>query len=431
MRILFLAYDFPPSRHVGAIRSERVVRALAARSHFVDVIARREGPATYPEIPNTRIHRVVALPSVIRMAAKLRDRLKPRASGKPPLTREPVTVRSSPRMIRTLESILRLPDEESGFVFPALLRALSVDLQNVDLVYSSGPPHSSHLVAATLATLVPHLRWIAELRDPWADNVTMETGTPTSDAITRWLERSTLSRADSVVTVTDRILEELNRRLGSSFPRHALVAYNGIHETTAPPPRARRGEAIILYAGSCYHKRDPRPFLEAAAQFLEKRPLTAPRLRVQFLGGCRSYNGQSLPEVVRTLGLEQSVDFLDWLPPSEARSRMANADLLLLLAKDQPAQVPNKLYDYLGARRPIIAVVDTDGESARILRQVTGHYLLSSNSTPDFLECLNAIFRDETLPTFTGSEKVLSRLTVRNQLARLVGHIEAVVREEG
>jgi hypothetical protein len=55
------------------------------------------------------------------------------------------------------------------------------------------------------------------------------------------------------------------------------------------------------------------------------------------------------------------------------------ADILLLLAQNQPDQVPNKLYEYLGTRRPILAFADADGESAALLREAGSHEVVCSD----------------------------------------------------
>jgi hypothetical protein len=65
---------------------------------------------------------------------------------------------------------------------------------------------------------------------------------------------------------------------------------------------------------------------------------------------------------------------------------MASADLLLLLAQDQPLSVPNKLYEYLGMGKPIFAVADEQGETTRLLREVGGHFVLDAHEEPEVME---------------------------------------------
>ena len=99
-------------------------------------------------------------------------------------------------------------------------------------------------------------------------------------------------------------------------------------------------------------------------------------MRVDFAGECRSYDGVSVEGMVEELGLADVVHFHDWMPHAEAQALIRGADLLLMIALGQPLQVPNKLFDYLGTRVPMLAVVDADGESARMLRRVGGHHLI-------------------------------------------------------
>jgi glycosyltransferase involved in cell wall biosynthesis len=75
-------------------------------------------------------------------------------------------------------------------------------------------------------------------------------------------------------------------------------------------------------------------------------------------------------------GLTDLVHFHDWMSNADAQAMLRSADLLFLIALSQPLQVPNKLYDYLGTRRPMLAVVDAGGETEGMLRQVGGHVVV-------------------------------------------------------
>ncbi len=79
-------------------------------------------------------------------------------------------------------------------------------------------------------------------------------------------------------------------------------------------------------------------------------------------------------------GLSECTTLSARIPHAEVMERTRSAGLLLLLAQQQPRQVPNKLYEYLAANRPILAWVDDEGESARLLRQVGGHFLVTEQT---------------------------------------------------
>ena len=95
---------------------------------------------------------------------------------------------------------------------------------------------------------------------------------------------------------------------------------------------------------------------------------------------------------------------------------------LLLLAQNQPDQVPNKLYEYLGTRRTILAFVDQDGESAAMLRQVGGHYLFSGSEEAPVEEAIIRLVTRRDGPT-PGDDRLLEAWTTRAQMNQLVTRI--------
>ena len=144
---------------------------------------------------------------------------------------------------------------------------------------------------------------------------------------------------------------------------------------------ARSGPFEIMYTGSFYNSRSPFPFLDAIAQLLASGTIDKAGIFVRFVGTQKSFNGVSIADFLRHRGLSDVVRLEGWMDRDACLEQMRSADALFLLATNQPDQVPNKLYDYLGTRRPILAVTDSDGESARMLRQSGGHFIVPENDT--------------------------------------------------
>ena len=103
------------------------------------------------------------------------------------------------------------------------------------------------------------------------------------------------------------------------------------------------------------------------------------------------FDGASMIDFLRERGLEDVVRLEGWMERDACLQQMRSADALFLLATDQPDQVPNKLYDYLGTRRPILAVTDSHGESARMLRQLGGHVIVTENYAPPIMTAIREI----------------------------------------
>jgi glycosyltransferase involved in cell wall biosynthesis len=227
-----------------------------------------------------------------------------------------------------------------------------------------------------------------------------------------------------VVSVTEGIQVGLRTKVpGDSDPAKFLVVRNGIARlrpvtiaaTTSRPYR-------ILYVGSFYHRRDPFPFLEGLAALIRERRLGPDAIRVEFVGACNEYRGIPVSSRVRGLDLEAIVTIRGWIPHPDAQQLIETADLLLFLAQDQPAQVPNKLYDYLGTGVPILAFADEHGESAWMLRQVGGHYLVTDNSAAAGHEAI-ATAMDSRPEAMVENQELLKEWTTERQMAKLVAAV--------
>ena len=391
MKILFLSYHFPPDSAVGAVRPAKVVQAFCSAGHEVVVVTAAlpgDSPRTRSDQKGLKIRTISpwANPRDWYAAAKgVMQKWKGGAAeesvrgiNKGPVREPGATL---PAWKRWIFSLIWLPDPRQGFIPPAVWSILKEG--QCDLVYTSGPPFSVHL-AGLVASTLKGCRWVAEFRDPWTDNPwkPWHARSAFSDFAEKKLELWCLRAADLVVCVTAGICRGFEKRLTVPERGKLLVSYNGIDNLQPAGRRTHReGPRVVLHLGTLYHKRDPRPFLDALQQARITHKLTESVLSVQFVGNCRWFGEHSLEEETRRRNLSDLVQIRDSVPKDEVAGLLDRADVLLLLAQEQPDQVPNKLYEYLGTRKPILAWLDDDGETARILRQVGGHYLVTSEET--------------------------------------------------
>jgi glycosyl transferase family 4 len=428
MNILLIAYHFPPDSAVGAVRAGNLAAALQAAGHNVKVITARLPGERHgrPTVSGLSVRTVRSLPTLLAVYAWVKGLFKRRQRGQAdngshaaaPALDWPDRV---PTWKRYLLSLMWLLDDRTGFILPALLAAWREIRMGVDLVYTTAPPFSAHLVGLMLRRLGGP-RWAAEFRDPWTD----EPGKPAhirsrwGDAAERWLERQCLRSADHVITVTDSVRDlVIAKTNGAGLAGKTVVVRNGIERLSEAAPRPQRGGPFrIVHIGTFYEFRDPRPFLAGLASVIQQRGLRPDELQVDLIGDCRWFHGVSVEQAAADAGLRDVVRFRDWAPREVALHAVATADLLLLLAQNQRAAVPNKLYEYLGARIPILAFTDTDAEVATMLRQAGGHYLVTDPVTaaPVIAQALRET-RASREPA--GADAVLRAWTLDHQLRRL------------
>lgn len=434
MHMVLIAYHFPPDPAVGSLRAAKVARAFIGAGYEVDVVTARlaqERERRGTDHPALRVHPVDLLPSPRDLAARIKARLAPRRGPRPGAAAASSVTWTPPTHIaawkRLLSSLLWLPDDRQGFVLPAWRKARALVKSGGTLVYSTAPPYSPHIVGLLLSRR-PSVQWVMELRDPWADNDQKPwwVRTRATDALDARLERLCLTRADRVITVSEGISRRLRARLPALDPSRLLVARNGIEHLASPVPGERRpGPVRIVYTGTFYYSRDPRPFLRGLAAVCRRQGLGPDAVQVDFIGACRAVGTVSVDKEIDALGLTGIVRIQDWLPHAAAQAVVEQADVLLLLAQEQPDQIPNKLYEYLGSRRPILAFADAEGETARMLRRAGGHYVVTGDDAGEVERVVSQLLasaaRGETGAT---DEAVLKEWTTDVQMQRLLVAIQ-------
>lgn len=429
--VVLVAYHFPPDPAVGSLRAANVARAFRDAGHRVDVVSARlpgVDAAAVHDDPGLIVHRVPLLPTPDDLYAGLKARVlavrRSRNDGNGDGRLTPWTPPTRvPGWKRLLFSALALPDDRQGFILPAWWRARRLVRAGARLVYSTAPPYSPHLVALALRS-TEAVQWVMELRDPWADNDQKPwwVRTRATDALDRRLERLCLRRADLIVAVSEGIRRRLAPRLSARDEARLILVRNGIeHLASAAGAERRSGPIRIVYAGTFYFGRDPRPFLRGLATIRRKHRMGPEQIRVDFIGACRSVGAVCVKTEIDTLGLTDIVHIQDWLPRATARTFVDQADVLLLLAQQQADQVPNKLYEYLGTRRPILAFADAGGETARMLRKVAGHHVVTGADDAEVERALDDILvTARGRPSIRPSDPVLEEWTTEVQMRRLL-----------
>ncbi|HWY85783.1 MAG TPA: glycosyltransferase family 4 protein [Gemmataceae bacterium] len=252
---------------------------------------------------------------------------------------------------------------------PTALKACAraIAAERPDAVLTSSPPHAIHLLGRLLKARYG-LPWIVDYRDPWVNGLG-EACPRTWHA--RWeslKEKLVLGAADGIIVNTPLARAALRDDL-PQFAAKMTAITNGFDPEDFirnEPIVVRPSTLSVLHTGELYCGRDPRPLFEALQGL--RLPSSMKRLQVAFLGQS-SDPSHDWPEEIRERGLENMVSFAGHVPYSQALTRMQAADILLLL--DNPGRrvgIPAKLFEYFGARRPILALAEPHGDVAWALR---------------------------------------------------------------
>jgi hypothetical protein len=180
-----------------------------------------------------------------------------------------------------------------------------------------------------------------------------------------------------------------------------------------------------LHAGEIYAGRDPLPLFEALAH-LNAEPGHAYQLEI--MGRCET-NGTPLPDLLRSRGWDDFVGMQGQRPYQETLGAMDDADILVLF--DSPGRrigVPAKLYEYLGAGRPVLALAEPDGDTATILRDSGAlHRIASPKNAPQIQQALRELAQAMRSARGVPASAALQRFTRANIARSLAARFDALI----
>ena len=399
MKVLLATLYFPPAGGGGVQRPLKLAQYLPALGIETHVLA-PDDPKWVHRDPDLRVptqawvHRVRYVgPRARKPAEELRAAV---GLGRA-LVQAQVTARR-----------LLVPDASVTWNLTAIPAAIRiVRREGIDAVITTSPPGSIHFVGAAVKQATG-ARWLADLRDPLVANPQRRVDTVATrarQAANEQLARLVARRADAISCVSDAIAEEVRsldprgivRTIanGCDFDDFAGLEYR-------PSKRFR-----ITHAGSFFGRRDPRPFLQA----LHDSGVDAV---VRFVGDFRS----SDREWAESLDLGDRLELIPYAPRSESLRLQRDSEALLLLVPEAGGRgkgvLSGKVFEYLAAGRPILAVVPPDGAAAQLIRDTGAGVVVAPDDVEGIaaaLRELNARFLDGGLPAAELPESDRERLS--------------------
>jgi glycosyltransferase involved in cell wall biosynthesis len=352
--LLLVSFYFPPAGGAGVPRPLKLAEQLANMGVDVHVLA-PDNPRWLHEDREVEVPRSLTVHRARYIGP----------SGRRP-SEELHGTRGLARILRQLALTprrLSLPDENASWIATALPQALKIiRREKIDIVLTTSPPGSVHVVGY-LAKRFAGVYWVADLRDSMlakADRNLERRVVRLKEKGSVWVARRVARRADAIVAVTRTIAAEAES-LGARGPVVTIPNgsdfddYEGmVHR---PVQRFR-----VTHTGSFFGARTAQPFLEALRR-------SDPAVVVRFVGDFRRAELERAEEQ----GLGDRIELPGYVSRRKSMEFQRDSEALLLLLPDvgdRNKDVPSaKLYEYLAAGRPILALVPEDGTAASIVRE--------------------------------------------------------------
>lgn len=367
-KVLIIAYYWPPAGGPGVQRWLKFVKYLP--DFDMEPIVYVPENATYPIIDHDLVDQVNKNATVLKQPIKEPYKLASIFSKKSTTTISSGIIKAAKKQ-SFIEKILLyvrgnffIPDARVGWVNPSVdYLSNYIKTNAVDVIITTGPPHSMHLIGLELQKRFA-VKWIADFRDPWTSigyhkelKLTDKSAQKHKD-----LEKEVLTKADTILTTSFTTKQEFAEI--TTQPIHVIT--NGYDIETIEKP-ALSTKFTISHIGSLLTKRNPRILWKALKEILKENKQFRNDFQLQLVGKVSS----EIIDTIKEFKLDMYLNVIGYVSHTEALKYQRSSQVLLLIEIDSYETIgiiPGKLFEYMAAERPILAIGPVKSDVERIIK---------------------------------------------------------------
>ena len=264
-----------------------------------------------------------------------------------------------------------VPDIDMFWAFFSVFKLKRIIKEkNIQVVYSSGPSHSNHLIPLLLHSFLKkrNIKWITEFRDPWITNPFRDKKIFPFEYIDNKLEKLVLEKCDKIIDISEKYKFNFIERYSFLTDRKISVIPNGFDSEDfdfLKDLKKRKNQFYtIVSAGSYYQKRSLLPFLQAWKSAMDEFPHLEQNIQFIHFGnidvGAQLFLDRNL---VPNIKIKKSIAHKLCI------EEMYHADCLLLIPGPGEGTMPGKTFEYLATGNPILALIN-DGPTKVLINEL-------------------------------------------------------------
>ena len=267
-----------------------------------------------------------------------------------------------------------IPDARKYWVKPSVkfLREY-ISKNKIDVVITTGPPHSMHLIGLELKKTLK-VKWISDFRDPWTEIDYFHQLPLTKKSIKKHhsLEQEVLKKADSVLVVGNTMKLNYNK-----FSNVVKTITNGFDGEIVLTKTELDEKFTLTHIGLMNADRNPKILWEAISELISENNNFKKDFILKLIGKVDA----TVTESISKYKLQNNLELINYVTHNEVVNFQKKSQVLLMLVNNVPSAkgiITGKIFEYLMAKRPILAIAPTKGDLAEIIKQT------NSGSVVDF-----------------------------------------------
>jgi len=326
----------------------------------------------------------------------------------------------------TLRGNLFIPDPRCFWIKPSVKYLEKYLKENpVDVIVSTGPPHSMHEIALKLhrKTNIP---WVADFRDPWAyiDFHKDQNLTRLAEKIHHKKEQSIITEANCIVSVTPTWCAEFEAK----HPQKVALVHNGYDEADVAKKEVTLDpDFSLVHIGLINKSRNYKALWEALHLLLKENEAFRKALKIKLVG---TIDPVIFSEIER-YELSPYIETIGYLPHKEVSEFQQKAQVLLLLVSNTPnagGMLTGKLYEYMASQRPILAIAPTGSDLAHLLHETKAGSTIDFEDVEGMKIALLHLFEQYQSGTLSSSATGYQQYSRRAQCGIMAGVLDDITK---
>lgn len=230
--------------------------------------------------------------------------------------------------------------------------------ENIDIIYSTSAPYTSHLIAYDLKKQF-NIPWICDFRDPWVMHHFVHYSY-VSKKINSYLERKVILNCDKIISVSQPIIDNFMERYPNVRSDKFKVITNGYDEDDfiGYNKEIKSDKFIITYTGTIYGKESLSNFFIAVRNLIVNNKIIKDDIVIRFVGRLGREANEDIEKF--NMKFENIVEVIEYLPHKQSIKKMEESSALLLLlsgGSECKGVYTGKIFEYIRSSKPIIALV--------------------------------------------------------------------------
>ncbi len=372
-KILFVTYNFPPAAGAGTQRTLKFLKYLPEFGFETYVLT--VDKVDYPDLDFSLLNEIPEHTKIFRTRYWTPFGIYRKITGRKPEDKIPVAFikENQKSLAERISVFLRmnvfLPDAKIGWLPFAVKRGKKIIKEHkIDLIYSSGPPHTCHLIAKALKNSTG-VKWIADFRDPWTE-IDYYSGigrTKLAEKIDSYLERSVLKRADYIISASSGYLRIIQSK---GIPNKYDVITNGFDLDDFSKVKTKELKKFtITYTGNMPYTRNPENLWSALDELVNEVEDFRENFEFHFAG----VMDDEIKDTISKMSFYKNFINHGYVSHNDAVDLVFNSHLLIMIVNQVATSkeiLPGKIFEYIASGNYILVIGPEDGESAKLINYI-------------------------------------------------------------